>query len=437
MKLFKKLLFIVFGLIALIAISFYLFLKVREYRSKDSLVHRESECIAQVAVDKILTDISWNAIMNPGFYLGKDTVAESSVDSLKRDKLGMPIPSNIYLFTLKNSEGVWYSFLDIEDEYKLQDFICNQLGIDSANIERQADIWWLTGKNNKISFLGNSQHMLMAISIDRTDKKEKMMEIWEQRTTTMVPVKTLNDFSFKGNADIQWLQKGSGTVGSLSFKKGIIAVDFFLSNNLLRLPKEVKVRQLPDSNVLNVYCSADIRPLLDKYAEDLQRYNIPVDTLKQYYGGYFDLQWRSNDVLQRDSIIAYDYDANFNPIEKKELREEAVPNIIFMCSASPHIAGYLPEKMFYKFHKSMDGDQIGLSTDQNAITDYPYVSAENAVFLSYKYNAAAQRHLGWISQIDKIEGIIIKGKGLGETNSFQTEVTLKNDKIHALYQLLK
>ena len=435
MKLLKKIVFIVVGLIAVIAIGLYLFLAVRESRSKGGLVHQESEYVIKVAVDKILTDIAWNAISNPGTYFGKDSTDTTS-DGKSSRNLGISIPANVYMFALKDEEETWYTWFSVENQEQLQGFVRAELGIDSTGIEKENDFWWINGKDNRVVLLGDSKNVLVALSFDKKDKKAAMLKIWEGRTTAMVPIKTLTEFSFENTADIEWKQKGNDADANLSFKKGMITANWSLPNDILRLPQQAKVRQLPSSNVLNMYCQADIRPVLEKYENRLQRYNIPVDTLKNYYGGYMDIQWRANDVLQTDSIIAYDYDENFNAIEKKEIREEAVPNILFTFNASPHLAGYLPEKMFYKFYKRIEGKQIGLSTDANGKNEFPYVSTDHAFLLSYTRNEAAQRHLSWLSQFDRVEKVEISGRGGEVANSFKGEVKLSEYGIHALYQLL-
>lgn len=437
MKLFKKLIFILVGLIALIAISLYLFLKVREQRSKNMLVHSESEYVMRVSVDKILSDIAWNAIMNPGYYLTKDTTSSTTRDSVKSSDLGLHIPASIYLFALKDREATWYTMLAVDDEHKLQTFIRQRVVGDSIAIEREGDNWWISGKEGRISVYGDSKNVLVALSLEKTDKKQDMMELWNQRVDQMVPISTVSDFKLdNSSADIQWQQRGVSTSGILSFNQGMIASELSLANSVLRLPSEAQARVLPTSNVLSVYCKADLRPLLTKYKDNLKRYNIPVDTLARYYGGYLDVQWRSEDVVQMDSVIAYDYDDNFNRIEKKELREESVPNLLFTFSASPHLTSYLPERLFYKFYKTMDGDQIGLSTDAQVKNNYPYHRTDHALHISYQQNEAVQRYLGWIPLLDNIEQISISGRGQGQANSFDGKVVLSERKIHALYQLL-
>lgn len=437
MKLFKKLIFILVGLIALIAISLYLFLKVREQRSKNALVHSESEYVLRVSVDKILSEIAWNAVMNPRHYLAKDTARRAAADSIRSSDLGLDIPASIYLFALKGSEGTWYTMLAIDNEQKLQAFINNRVVGDSIPIEREGDHWWISGKDDRISFYGDSKNVLVALSLEKTAKKQDMMELWNQRVDQMVPISTVTDFKLdKSSADIQWQQRGGSTSGTLLFSQGMITAELSLPNNILRLPSKAQVRELPASNVLNAYCQADLRPLLTKYKDNLQRYNIPVDTLARYYGGYLDLQWRSEDVVQMDSVIAYDYDDNFNRIEKKELREESVPNLLFTFKASPHLTSYLPERLFYKFYKTMEGDQMGLSTDAQAKNNYPYHPTGHAFHISYQQNAAVQRYLGWIPLLDKIDQILISGQGQGQVNNFDGKVLLKERNIHALYQLL-
>lgn len=438
MNLVKKLSFIGLGLVALIATGFYLFLKVRESQSKEGLVHRQSEYVIKVAVDHILMNIAWNALQNPGYYSKKDTTRRASSSYWERTELGVQVPASVYLFSLDDDQATWYTLLQIDDKQKLQRFIMRYSDGDSSQIERHADTWWVSHKNNRISFLGDSKKVLIAFSLNKNPKREKMATIWARRDKHMVAIGTLGDFNFAGtDADIQWQKRNAEYAGNVSFASGHILSEVLFSNQLLKLPEQAKVRQLPESNVLNIHCQADIRAILEKYRKDLQRYNIPVDTLTQFYGGYMDVQWRKKDVLQTDSIITYDYDEDFNSIEKKELREEAVPNLVFTFKASPHLGDYLPQKMFYKFYKTITDDQIGLSTDLQLKNAYSYTISDTPIFVSYQRDTTVIRHLSWLPRIQDIKGIQIKGKAQGKMkNIIHAKIQLEKDDIHALYQIL-
>lgn len=425
------------GLIAFIAIGLYLFLKVRDHQSKRSLVHQESTSVVKISVDKILTDIAWNSLMNPGYYSRKDTSDKSSSERFQRTDIGISIPANIYFFALNGNESTWYTWIDVNDQFKLKDIITTRLGADSIALNEDGENWWMTSKDGRLSFYGDSNQVLVSFSFDKKGTMDEAVEIWRQRALHLVSISTLTDFNFENSkSDIQWQQRGSETVGEMSFSSGTIVSDLILAQNLLRLPKQAKVRKLPESNVLSLYCQADLRPLFEKYKDHLQHYNIPVDTLKRYYGGYLDVQWRPTDVVQSDSVITYDYDDDFNRIEKRELHSEEVPNLSLTFKASPHLGAYLPEKLFYKFYKTVNGDQIGLSTDLNAENESSYITTENAIYLDYHYDAVVERHFGWFPQRDRMSRIQLMGKTKGTGAHFHAEIVLKEKEIHALYQLL-
>src|SRR5690606_41218286 len=106
----------------------------------------------------------------------------------------------------------------------------------------------------------------------------------------------------------------------------------------------------------------DLKPLFEKYRHTLSNYNIPIDTLKQYYGGYMDRQWKQGGVLQQDTVVAYEYIDSFELIPKREVREEAVPNLSLTLRMSPHLSAYLPQNIFYVSNQQRKHHLIALST---------------------------------------------------------------------------
>src|SRR5690606_40071303 len=63
---------------------------------------------------------------------------------------------------------------------------------------------------------------------------------------------------------------------------------------------------------------------------------------------YTDLLVSSESTLQHDTVIMYDYDINFNRIEKTEIQEITVPIIENTWKGNQQFATSLPTKLFYR-----------------------------------------------------------------------------------------
>lgn len=438
MKVFKKILFVFLGLIAFAAISLYVFLKVREYRSERGLVHSESSLVIKISIDRILEDIVLNALINPSYYFSKDTSATSTDRNKIRSDIGIGIPANLYLFSLADNPNTLYTTLIVQDDVKLHQFLERNLGNDTIKVKRKGHVWSFESNDHRISFIGDKEFAILSISLDKTSNAQQLDQLWTARTK-MKPVADLKEFLFDNkDADIQWKSRRGNLNGELSMLNGRIISTFTLPNDVLKLPVNASARKLSVGNVVSFYCEGDLRPLFEKYREVLNQYNIPVDSLKQYYGGYFDFQWSDTDVIQQDSVIAYDYDENFNMIEKREIREESVPNISFNIKASPHLATFLPHKLFYKFYQHINDDKISLSTAPTSQDGSSIIESEGTPLgLTYNYSDAVIRHFGWLPKVERISEVKIEGRGGDVGNTFRMDLIVVDKHIHALYQLLK
>ena len=112
------------------------------------------------------------------------------------------------------------------------------------------------------------------------------------------------------------------------------------------------------------------------------------------------------------------------------------PNLLVRLKASPHLLGYLPEKLFYKFNRKSEGDIISLSTDTVAGQTASFEKAKTVFNLAYQKNASVIKHLGWLPFFDRWEKIRLEGRAR-TTNGLQLHgfFILPHAKLHALYQL--
>lgn len=437
MKIAKRVFFLVVGLIAVIAIGFYLFLQIREVRSRNVLVHGQSQSIVKIAVDRILWDIARNAITHPGYYRQEGKTPARPGASMRPDE-AVAIPANLYFFSTESDTLTFYAMLKVKDEQVLKVSLQYHLGIDSSAFAHDKGYWYVSSENKRFSFVGNDKEVLMAVNLDRLDKIERLRDMWHYRSKMMKPIKEMEGFDFgKEKADIVYYDRWNKNTATADFGQGKIISTADIALDLIHLTDKPQARVLPVGNVLNFYCHADLKPLFEKYRHTLSNYNIPIDTLKQYYGGYMDIQWKQGGVLQQDTVVAYDYDDSFELIPKKEVREEAVPNLILTLRMSPHLGAYLPQKIFYVFHQARKEDLIGLSTAAQFENSYAFEDTGQAFHMVYNRDASVMKYLGWMPCIDRIQSWKICGKRAAEKRTeFKSELTMADPHIHALAQLI-
>lgn len=435
MRLLKKICYTLIGLIAGIAIGLFIYKEIRASKAKDILIPKHTTALLQVNVDGLFMELMGNAISNPNTYF----FAEKDSADRKREKLwrtGMKIPAMLYLFADSSNAETYYTIQKISNIDRFKRFIQTYVAKDLDSIARPLDGGYTYYQQKKLAFLYNESQVIFAIGKDSTDRSASMLELLNSTQQDWIPAHswTSRHADQHGN-DLLWTSSNKDWI-SMDFQNGSIHADAFFSSEQWRFPDAPQALAASGNPVLHAYLDADLSAWLkakDSLWKDLK---VPVDSLYKYYGGYIDLQWMPKDVKQMETIISYEYDDNFEMKEVKQEQEVDAPNLLVRLKASPHLLGYLPEKLFYKFKRKSEGDIISLSTDTGAGQTATFEKAKTVFNLTYQKNASVIKHLGWLPFFDRWEKIRLEGRAR-TTNGLQLHgfFILPHAKLHALYQL--
>ena len=224
----------------------------------------------------------------------------------------------------------------------------------------------------------------------------------------------------------------------VNFQNGRFDIDAFVKSSLLGFPSKPDQAAIPEDNVFYMALNSDLSLILKDKEAELEKLKLPVDSIYKYVGNFAAIELKNKEVLESDTIITYDYDDNFEMTEKKEINQVEVPSLTFQVMASPHLLGYLPEKMFYKFGKDFHNGLIRLSTDPVSLGNNKELQPSSNVFvMSYQKKPVAAKYLGWLPNYDKI----LKGEvnGIAEgTNGLRLKggFDLENPAINSFYQII-
>lgn len=433
----KKVLIGIIVLVIVFVIGCWILLSVRESQSQKSLVHSQTTLLIDISIDDMLTDIAFNSLANPGYYLKDTTTVSDGQKKIRPWNMGWKLPAHFYFFSLPNDSTALYSLQEITsvDEFKV--FVHQKLKLNMDSLFENRSYTFYTSDDKRVSILFDDQKLAIAISKNQEDKSGNLQELLSN-SSLLIPVKEIEIKDRISRNIVFYDLRNQNTYGA-NFKKGKIVVDGSFITSLWQAPKvESTVRELPLSNPLNLYLNADIRPLLRQHQETLANYGIPVDTLINYYGGYLDVQLKDGKVKQTDTIVTYDLDDNFEMTAKEELQETDVPNIELGFKASTHLKNYLPEKMFYKFNKQQIGEYLVLGTDQ---AKSPKISTHNTPYYFSLSVIPEKVTLPFLSSfstlLSKFETIDVHAKNTKENKTqLSGELVLKKKSIHALYQML-
>lgn len=434
MRKFIRVLTVIMGILLLVLLAGYAWLWIRQSNSGKQLVHPNSEAIVRVSVDKIMTGLLRNALANPREYW--DT-AKDTVETTQIWEAGVAIPANLYLFSLPEDTSSGYAVLHIKDKAKFQTYLNQRM---DAVIEHTEDfLWFALTENGKFAVIGNDDHAVVSYSLRSGDRTPRLRELLSS-LDELVSIESLHlsELSESRSSVTYWNSKNKN-VCHLDFSAGKIDVKGSFSSELWRLSEVPLSRTMPSDNILTVWLDADVREALLYHRDFLSRYNVPVDSIQPYIGNYWEVQLREDSILQEDTIVTYDYNDNFELIEKKHVRSESVPRLSLSLKASPHLLSYLPERAFYRFNKFIDDDLVTLSTEQENIANRSSDRERPDSYCFYLfYRKGDGKHLiqDRIPSLGMLERMEMRGTRQNlHSLTYEGEILFEKKHIHPLKQI--
>lgn len=434
MKTAKRILLGLVGLIVIVAIGLAVYLQVRKYKAKSELIHVKSTAVVKVAIDDIIIDVLKSELRNTDFFKEK-----SPTDSSKKKQdldIGMLVPSSMYFFCIEENYTDLYTYQRLDDAQKFIAVLVDQLGLDSTAVLRESDYWAISAKGDKLNIIGDDKNVLFAVSSSSYGKMDALKTMWEDRNRNMQKVESVALLQTNTNANIEFINLLNKDNFALSFDNGMIKTTANIYSHPVQANVSNMVRKMSDDDILSAYVNLDVRPLLHKYSFFLDRNPNLKDVLSNSFAGYADIQWKKGEVIQQDTVITYDYDENFEQIEKKELRDEQVPFLVATFKGTTALQDFFPDKMFYKVAKSEQNGYVVLTTSSEKLQPIELVQSPNFMELNYRFDDAISSYVSRIPKVDKIKAIQIVGKTIDkELSQFEIVIQMLDPDSHPISQL--
>lgn len=371
---------------------------VRKQQANKQFVSAQSSAILSVAVDELILD-------NLGTLLKKtdkpSTDKEKSVSNAKNFffNTGLNIPARIFLFSVPKHADQLFGILAVNNYEKCLAYF----------MENHKDGLELVDKNTgtvtvKLSkqmvCLFNKEYLVYGLSALEEIHATQLSQLISE-TDSLVPVNRLanvNPAVFKAHLVYSRMDESLNLQAHLSNQKVTIDGQWKLRNNT---DAQFNIRKLDTTNnILSFWSSLPLAEFpalgqfLGKYA------SLDKDSLATSYGGYMDIEVKAGSSMQTDTILTYEYDDSFNAIEQKEIRQTAVPNIIHVWNNANGIAQFLPDNMFYQFHKKETEGYVINSTMDIETISLNQVSSTHPFFLQVDFtNWPDQWTLGPINKL--------------------------------------
>jgi hypothetical protein len=317
-KRFRRFVWLTITLIVVALASFWGYIKYQQQTSYQTPIPKNTTALLRIDVYRV-----YKSILSE--YFEKKKSRQQNI--LK----GIKIPANIFCYMVKGKQPTtFFLSVPVDDVKKLQQSLHEQKLIlvrESVN-----GISILTSSNKKWTIAYNNIYLAIAYSATCEMVTDMLTDIILQRN--MVPVKSSNFKAICSEKGHFTFLSGSNK-GSLNFNRGNITATFVLSARNLSIPAETNHQKTQPDDVMNLWCYADFGSLLAGKTFSLDSLSIHGDSLLKYNLHGIELTI-AKPVLQRDTVITYDYNDDFEKVATTTIKEKKVPGISFMINADAH-----------------------------------------------------------------------------------------------------
>lgn len=310
----KKIIVPLFTLLA-VAVYFVVFHKDKNLR----YIPENADAVVLIDTKKLTGQYLFSLVIHPSKWSGSDTKSKSSI-SLSDS--GIRIPDYLQIFHIKDSKfSEWYSILELKDPQKFITFLKNQQFTDNGNNQFQKNQYFVRIEGNHC-IAGNSDLAFETI-------QKQLFH------TSSNPVRNAGEF-------IQ------NTLGSISFISGENIQNFSIELH----DDEIEIKNNSNQEIFNSIASKlqkgnqFLEVELDQ--QNLRKFTYFLD--KGMADSLRATSFKATANLEQvnDTIISYEYDDNFNEVEKKAFQKIVQPNYsIDIQSQDPEKAwNYFEAKKF-------------------------------------------------------------------------------------------
>lgn len=438
---------------AVILISLLVFFvgtfKYRQYKANQISIPKNTTSLIKIGVDEIYKSLAANMIANPQFYfkynLRKDT--KSNFDAFEH---GLKIPASIYFYNITNTPiTTFFSRFEIKEIKEFENFLKNTLHLQIFKKIEGVNLAKSKFGNFVIAYNSNSAAIALAIQTENYEpillnllKQKDFVKINNSRFKELLKRKEHLAFNNKENN------------GWINFNNGIINFsNDFLTKDIILL-RSVKHRKLSENTIMSFWLSGNFKPLRNKVYK-YKNFSLNRDSLLKYYNGNVDFEW-TNSIQQTDSIITYEYNDNFEKVEKVSLQNRNIP--LFFANIETKTNGFknylakqdlvnldsntINRNVFplYKVFVNDNIEYLNFSTQKAKAINANKVSSEDFFYLNVDFiKLTKQLEMPVITNYFKVlKRFEIKGKttNKGKAN-LKGKLQLKDENINSLYQILK
>lgn len=440
-----KFLKITAAIVLLLFVFYFGFFKYRQIQANKIFIPVTTQTLFKINVDELYKTIAISYLKHPSQYAGADK--KGIREKIAGLNTGLKIPANIYIYTLKGkAKNTFYTCLEIADSLAFNRFMLKKLAL------LKKDAHFFQSADSTLCFLFNKTTVSMAFTMTKEPVKNILKEIQDQKN--MVKISD-SKFAQMANLTDHFSFQNAENLSKINFIDGKIDFSSEFENKWIEPAAEPKHRMLNPESTLSMWLNGKIKPDLIKKNNPISPSLLSKDSFFRFYKDYVDFEW-TKIITQVDTIVGYEYNDNFEQVEKKILQnrkipsitinlnadDKAVSNYLYSLGALDQSTGKISSSMiplYQAYFKGSDGNVL-LTTVKDAKPDLKRISSADFFYFKVDFKKLIKQtsipliadKLGSFSQLE------IKAKSTRKDQiKLESELLFLNKDANALIQLLK
>ncbi len=315
----------------------------RQYRSYQALIPKQTTCLIRIHLDGLFRDVGLNAFWNRAHYDSLRHNGPEGADFRSWPNTGASMPANLFLFQLPHVQSeifphIYFGTLQLTDTAAFTTLLRTHFAMQIFRGGDEPAI----AVADRVLVVFSADRACFAVSLrkpvqDIAVLEEVLHSLLAAEGHVPVSESAFRDIKHLGG-HIGWQGRGR-RAASIRFNAGV--AKFSLTLPAVAAPSlSGGVPDFPDTNAASFWLNGMVGDWLAGKRLDFGGYTLHGDSLLKHYQGSMALEWKGT-VMQTDTMISYDYDADFVMQERRELVERPVPDIRLAIAADTGLMGYL------------------------------------------------------------------------------------------------
>lgn len=444
----KKLAYFFIAVVLILTVVY--FFRYKQGLQYDDKVPASAEAVLHLNLRQIEHHVLFDAIANPFSYID---ISSSKKDDDKKDKVslldGVSIPKNLFLFTnSSNFNGFFISNkLKIKDKTDFEKFLIQEKFTEQARGEVAVF------QKGKLFVAMRNDDFILAFNYKSAQSSPSFFKDIFNNVIFLGEDDALLNSIKKSTSDGVFVTKSNDYV-ELALNDGELTINGTLNDSFnWFLPTQTK--QYNDTAVaftsgkLNV---KTLQQLTEKQKEKFSKLtSLSLDAIMQKWSGDFSLNIASIEH-KTDTIVTYEYDEDFNKVEKKSTQKLVNPNLNFNVSgvqlydyfvAQNAIQLVEGDSLFttiplFKLYANHSNETIAISSDKEMKLQNSKTSdSKFSLFLNIEKYLKNQLDFYTIKEDEYIDLLQKMTAFISKDNQLSVKIELKNKTRNVAGQFIK